>query len=225
MDKKTALSKIRKLLAMAASNSPAEAEIAGRQARSLMERFGISGENVTLADVTELSIKTRASSRLASWEASLVKSVSAAFGCYALFATGQLARESGRLKFMGPTQQAELAIYTFQSLRRQLNQDRRARQAQAPMNRKMSDAWALYWVGAVRPKIDALALPFNGELAERYKKINYPTIKMGEAHALPNLKDSATLRAALDGQRSGKVAQLLAPMQANAAPLALGAQP
>jgi hypothetical protein len=221
MDKKTALSKIRKLLAMAASNSPAEAEIAGRHTRLLMERFGITGEDVTLADVTELSLKTRASSRLASWEASLVNAVSKAFGCYALFTNGQYSRESGTLKFIGPTQQAELAVYTFQALRRQLNKDRRVRHAEAPMTRKVSDTWALYWVGAVMHKINALALPFKTEFAERYVKLNYPTIRTGKAHAPHNLTDSATVRAAIAGNNAGKTAQLLVPMATGAAPLAL----
>lgn len=113
------LAKIKKCLALASSSNPNEAATAMRQARSLMDKHGVTSETIVMEDIGETSVQSRTMARdkPARWEASLAAMVGNAFGCKMMvartvFQQGRGHINDGSYVFVGLKQQAEIAAYT-----------------------------------------------------------------------------------------------------------------
>jgi hypothetical protein len=179
-DKTKVLDRIRKCLALAGSNEPHEAAAALRQAKALMEKYGISDLEASLADIGELECKSSGKTAVPVWEAALAKSVGEALGCRVMHRTGSVAgqsyvrpslsaqwyysrtyRKNGRLFFIGADPRPEIARYAFEILRRQLRKARGEYRHRVGGNAKRVEAFVLGWVFAVQDKVKALAAPLS----------------------------------------------------------------
>ena len=226
MTAQRALAKIQKLLALATSSNPFEAAAAARQAEAMMRKHGFVRDDVSLADVIAVERKSRASRALTMWETVLLVSVTDAFGCANFFSTRRV-RGTGRVVIVGPKCQAELAAYTWDALKRQMRVDRKIAGAQVSLKGKAAKVWTEGWIAGVVPKIQALALPFTGEIARQYVNKMYPHVKATKPQGWEPIRDggAAVRAAARVGYIAGQAAQLLTPMSADRAPAALGEQP
>lgn len=185
MTRDEALQKIKKCLALAASPEAHEAAAAMRQAQKLMEQFGLSAEDVSLADVEEKGAKAQ-NVTLQNWEAMLCAVVAEAFGCQ--YFTQQRrgwpmlgqTRTQRNFVFIGVSPAAEIAAYAYDVLARQCAKERKAHMALQPKNCKPAtksargDAYAMGWVVGVKDKLPAAATnETNQQLVKRYKEINH----------------------------------------------------
>ncbi|MEG0051652.1 MAG: DUF2786 domain-containing protein [Comamonas sp.] len=189
MTRDEALQKIKKCLALAASSEQHEAAAALRQAQKLMEAFGLSEVDVSLADVSECRQKAP-SAPLVRWEASLAHAVSDAFGC-TIFTSTERALTSGgtwrtqrQFVFIGVGMASEVAGYAFDVLARQCAKDRRVHIGRQSKNCKpktkvaRGDAYAEGWVSGVRGKLERFAgQAGNPELIEQYMQQRHPAMQ------------------------------------------------
>ena len=166
MDKKTALAKIKKCLALAKSDNPNEAAAAMRQAQKLMESFGLRDVDVAMADVGETRCAARTQSH-AAWESMLAQAISNAFGVTHFFsksfshwiASGPSYK--AEVIFVGVGSASEVASYAWNVLSRQCAKSRAAYVKKQPNRCKSStltargDAFANGWVIGVRDKLQA----------------------------------------------------------------------
>ena len=149
MNRDDALQKIKKCLALASSSNPHEAAVAMRQAQKLMQQFGLSEVDVTLADVAESTALAKTVD-LVQWEAVLSSMVAQAFGCHAY--TSQRRKLSQTLTyrrervyvFVGVGAAAEVASYAYDVLSRQCAKDRRAHIATQPKTCKPKTKIRIY---------------------------------------------------------------------------------
>ena len=130
MTRDEALDKIKKCLALAASPEAHEAAAAMRQAQKLMAQFGLSEDDVTLADVAEVRQQAQNVS-MVRWEAALACMVARAFGCETFttqsiqLGSGSKIRRQRSYVFVGVGPAPEVAGYAFDVLARQCAKDRR----------------------------------------------------------------------------------------------------
>ena len=112
------LGKIKKCLALSASDNPNEAATAMRQAHALMEKHGVTAEGIIMGDIGEAKIKSRtmARNKPEQWEAYLAATVGKAFGCsmmvgsYVPTATARIKTiNDGSFIFVGLKGQAQVA--------------------------------------------------------------------------------------------------------------------
>jgi hypothetical protein len=158
---KKAAAKIAKCLALAASDNPAEAEAAKRQAEALMKKYNLNGEQVAAAQVNEQSAKTGGKSRPPLYLCQLAGIIADAFGCEAIAQQGNEWLKS-RVTFVGLGIKPELAGYTFDVLRRTLNKDRTAYQATLKRYKRenkirMADLFCQAWLGRISQQVREFA--------------------------------------------------------------------
>lgn len=107
MDKRKAIERARKLMAMAAdTSSPNEAAIAARRARSLMDKFQLDADDLTESPEFGASSVGKQRLNIPQWEQNLVIAVARLNDCIA-------ARKNGRLIFKGFAEDAEVASFMF----------------------------------------------------------------------------------------------------------------
>lgn len=175
MDHSKALDKIKKLLRLAGSSNPHEAAAAMRQARAMMEKFGLGEADVALSDVCEHSAASGSKMTPAQWEASLAHTVAQAYSCKMLFIS-----YAGQWRFIG--EMAEVAGYTMTILLRQVRKARRDYIASElkrckPANKtKRADMFCEGWVWAVRKQVNQFAGNAKpSEATEAYMLKHYPS--------------------------------------------------
>jgi len=182
MDKKTAIDKVRKCMALAKSGEPHEAAAAMRQAQKLMERFGIEHPELLVAEVSEEWAKSACSSKPTRYEVVLASAVASAFACDIIF-TRRLSKSGlaidGGYSFIGAAPAPDVACYTFTVLLRQLrrsrtNYIRTALKRYRKNKTAAADQFCEGWVIAVRNLIAAVApTPEQKRAIEAYMHINY----------------------------------------------------
>ena len=119
MDRRRIVEKVRKCLALAGSDAPNEAATALRQARSLMEQYGIDER---LVDVEGVQARNGRGESAARWRVMLGDMVCDALGVRMI----QIPRRGAAdVEFVGVVPRPEIAAYAFDVLRRQLEGDRR----------------------------------------------------------------------------------------------------
>lgn len=196
MDKKTAIEKIRKCLALAKSQEPHEAAAAMRQAQSLMKAFGIEHPEMIAAGIEESWAKSAATSRPPRYEVGLASVIAEAFGCELIFSkrvNDSHTRIVGGYVFIGVTPASEVAQYTFAVLARQLRAARadyiatRLKRCGQKNKVARADVFCLGWVAAVRRLVDKKATgPDELALIARYMRANYAaTIELRDVERLP----------------------------------------
>ena len=120
MDKSSALEKIKKCLALSRSANEYEAAQALKHAQALMAKYGLTGWDVELAEISEQYGKAPKSAP--SWHWRLVHLCGSAFGCDRWHAAD---RSGGRFVFCGINGRPKLAAYAYEVLLRQLKTARR----------------------------------------------------------------------------------------------------
>lgn len=232
MDRDTALEKIKKCLALAASSNPHEAAVAMRQAQKLMHMHGISEHDVTLADVEEIPLKAR-STALATWEAYLANTIAMAFGCQTYRCTRTALTSRLRLQrisefvFVGVGAAASVSAYAFDVLYRQAQRDRQAHISSQNKRLKQStktargDAFALAWVMAVEKLVEAFSgRPEEAAVLVKYMQTRHAEMGKGKAtsrHVSRHVRNDSYI----EGARAGKQARLDRAVPTDAAPLQL----
>lgn len=114
------LEKVKKCLALAASDNPGEAEAALRQAKKLMDKYGITEAQVKLAEVKSVESKAPPARDRASRLAAMVAQ---AFACRLIM---HHPSRGGAFEFIGKGHYPELAQYTFSVLWKRLDTESKA---------------------------------------------------------------------------------------------------
>lgn len=189
MNREQLLRKIRACLRLAGSASAHEAAAALRQAQKLMDAYGISRHEV--GDVSEAEVRSgRSGQKLAKSVAALALMVAKAFRCRTVF--GVVARGNGAVTvtFFGEDASPQIAAYSFDVLRRQMDAERRKhlQRVRVPANRAArGEAFAQGWVNSVR---DLLPTPPDGHASETaldaYEQQRWPTTKTLDLGASPS---------------------------------------
>lgn len=189
MDKNTALEKIKKCLALAASDNPNEAAAAMRQAQKLMEAFGLRDVDIEMSEVTEARCAAKTKSH-AAWETLLAHAISNSFGVTHFFtksfshwiASGPAYK--AEVVFVGVGSAPDVASYAWNVLSKQCAKSRTAYVKKQPNRCKAStltargDAFASGWVMGVRDKLLAFAGTERQRLLlETYMQENHPDLK------------------------------------------------
>lgn len=117
--------KIGKLLALAASDNPTEAETAQRQANALMAKYNLTSGDVAAAQVHGKASDLHSKHRPPVYLCALASIIGKAFGCEAVSAEGGGYWQT-EIIFLGVGIKPELASYTFDVLRRRITKDRTA---------------------------------------------------------------------------------------------------
>ena len=114
VDMNRILDKIKKCLALAASDNPGEAEAALRQAKKLMDKHGITEAQVKLAEVKSMESKAPPARDRA---ARLANMIALAFACRLIL---HHPSRGGAFEFIGKGHYPELAQYTYAVLWKRL---------------------------------------------------------------------------------------------------------
>lgn len=147
------MDKIKKCLALSTSANEHEAASALRQARKLMEAYGITGEDVQAAEAEERRAKAGAKTQPANWEAMLAVKIGDVFGCQVIF-SGHWSRK-GEWCFIGCGSAPEISQYAFAVLHRQAKRAReeyikaQLKRCKAATKTRRADLFSDGWVRAV----------------------------------------------------------------------------
>lgn len=214
MDKQTAIDKIKKCLALSKSSNQNEAAAALRQARALMDKFGVSDHDVLASEIAEATAQAGAKTSPPGYEAHLALSVGEAFGCHVLFLRGYRA---SHWTFIGDATSAEVASYAFVVLRRQLLKERavfvkaECKRLKPANKTRRADLFCDAWVWAVADQVKRFASPPTNEAGvAAYLESHYASSKTlatrdrNEDRALKD-KDYDAVHA---GRQAGSKAQL-----------------
>lgn len=236
------LGKIKKCLALSGSSNPNEAATALRQAHALMEKYGVSAHEITMADIGEARAESKTMSRdkPAHWETRLAALVGKAFGCQIMVHRSVLPKGLGHVNeghyiVVGLKQQAEVAAYTATVLMRKC---KIARQQWLNENfagigvgikgvkakkTRMADMFAEGWVEAIGKLVADFAHP--PEIDDAIKRHIDEQSSGDEAPTRAvSRKDVGRQEyaAAVMGMQAAKGERLFRPMETGEAPLALG---
>jgi len=174
MTKEQVLSKIRKLFELSNSPNENEAALAAAKARQLLARYNLSIADLPIEDVNSALAPKEASVRVGkvvkNWVKGLLLHVAEGFECRHI-----IRRSHGSdtiLSFIGTPADAEVAVYTFQFLHRQLH---RLAERSLPRLKKQNRGWSTvalkhaYLDGAVK------------RIGERFKE-QTESIRAAERH-------------------------------------------
>lgn len=209
------IAKIKKCLALSASSNEHEAETALRQARKLMEEYGITDLDMQAAEAEEHRAKAGAKANPANWESMLACKIGDAFSCRVVFSHSWA--RTGEWCFIGCGAAPEVAQYAFDVLRRQALRGRtehiktRLKRCKTATKTRRADLFSEGWVRSVTGKIMAFAdSPQQSAAIDAYMAKHHPSLG---TLATRNRNDGRKLRdheyddyAA--GQNSGKDARL-----------------
>jgi hypothetical protein len=210
-------SKIAKCLALAASNNPAEAEAAKRQAEALMKKYNLTSDEVAASQVSVQDAKTGGKTRPPLYLCQLAKIIADAFGCEGVARTGGGWLES-RITFIGLGIKPELASYTFDVLRRRLNKDRAAYQATLKRYKRenkirMADLFCSAWLDRIKEQ----AREFAGSEQERQAIDAYTAQRFGDlrtdSRTAAQIKKDDDWDAVAKGHMAAKDVSLHKPVQ------------
>jgi hypothetical protein len=213
MDKKTAIEKIKKCLALSKSSEPHEAAAAMRQAQKLIEQFGIEHPECLAAGVCEDWAKSSAKTRPVRYEVALASLVARAYACELIFSRRLNAKHTdidGGYLFIGIEPAPSVGKYTFDVLVRQLRRARRDYMATALKRcfrnkTARADEFCEGWVSAVVGTIQPSEVsPEQHTLIETYMRTQYATAKMQarqrKTSAMESLEDH--LQGRIQGQNA-----------------------
>lgn len=216
MDTNTALEKIKKLLALAKSDNPNEAEAALRQARKLMDIHQLDMAEIHASQACEEFIKTGTKMDPPVWMWRLAQVCSYAFGTEVI-SHGAYIRgwDCGgfEFRFIGVDIAPSLSKYAFEVLNRQLQISRRdfvttQTRCKLATKRRRGDEFANAWIDAVYRKVADFAGidEQNVQAITAYKAQKYPNLKSTPLTRRPT--HGRDLEARKSGVKAGKSAQL-----------------
>lgn len=182
-DLENVISKIKKCLALGASSNEHEAEAALRQARKLMEAYGLSESDIHASEAGERRSKSGAGRRPARWETLLANKVADVFGCRVLFVYRNVLGQRGEWCFIGCGIGPEIAQYAFAVLIRQAKKAREQhmktvlKRCKQSIKTRRADLFSDAWVHAVVSKIVDFAGTETQTIAiAAYTAKHYPTL-------------------------------------------------
>lgn len=209
MDKKKALEKIKKCLALGKSANEHEAAQALKQAQALMKQYGIGTEEIKLSDVGEFG--AQAAMTLPQWHWNLTAICAKAFDCKRYFDVAL-----GEMVFVGVAGKQELAAYAYEVLLRQLRKARREYMATelkrvriAKNKTYRADCFCEGWVHTVWQQVRLFAgNKEEVELVKRYLEGKKLTRAKARTAAASTAAKAAGGYDRLRGAEQGKEAQL-----------------
>lgn len=208
MDKKKALEKIKKCLALGKSANEHEAPQALKQAQALMRKYELDEHDVELSGIAKAGAERKVAYTMTDWQWGVGHLVAGVFGC-GCYAQGKT------MRFFGLGSRAELAAYAFDVVYRQINAARRKflrEEVKARLKKHrayLADQYCEGWLdgasGAVREfamaeKETALMKEYEDNLALREAKTR-------SVCAAGRLAEAGSEAAAM-GWRDGKDVQL-----------------
>ncbi|WP_310627060.1 DUF2786 domain-containing protein [Limnohabitans sp.] len=214
MENEKIIAKIRKCLALSTSSNEHEAAAALRQAKKMMEAYGVTDLDIDAAEAQERRAKAGARIKPASWEANLASNVAATFNCKVLFLSSW---REGQWVFIGCGASSEVAQYAFTVLARQ---SKRARElhirthlgrCKASTKTRRADLFSEGWVRSVSATIEAFSCNEHQEKAiGAFLAKTYPALSdlaTSNRNQKRKLNDKE-LNDFMTGHQSGKNAQL-----------------
>lgn len=159
--KEKALDKIKKLLRLSKSDNPHEAALALQKAQEIMRAYSISENDILMSEVQEALSDSKTSKKVNGWFHRLALMVAGCFGCEVYY-TNKYNSYEFYPGFVGEDPEAEIALYAFEVLRRQLKKARRdfiaglPKQTQPKNRQKRADFFCHGWIYEVEGKVFAL---------------------------------------------------------------------
>ncbi|MDT4328511.1 DUF7168 domain-containing protein [Methylomonas sp. MS20] len=210
--------KIAKCLALAASDNPAEAEAAKRQAAALMKKYNLTSGDVAAATVHEEQIGLGSPYKPPLYVGQLAVLIAKAFGCGTHAELG-FGRTPTRFRFYGLGIKPELAAYTFDVLRRRIAKDRKTYAAtltrckQATKVRR-ADLFCQAWVTRIALQVNEFAGNEQEQLAiEAYKEQQFGDSLKPDGRSRAIAKQNNDWRASEAGYRAAEDVSLHKPIQ------------
>ncbi|MBS0476510.1 MAG: DUF2786 domain-containing protein [Proteobacteria bacterium] len=224
------LDKIRKCMALSASSNEAEAAAGLREARAVVDKDGVSADDVLASEAGLSQAKAGAASRPANWEATLAGRVGLVFGCKVVFSRTAWGRPSSWV-FIGTGANHDVATYCFDVLFRQIRKARAEhiktalRRCKATTKTRRADLFCEGWVATAIGKLDAMTLGERDQQAlDAFVAQRFPTLRDLQATDRNAGKKTFSDRDYNDyaaGRVSGRSAELNRGVGAADAPLAL----
>lgn len=217
-DLKKIATKIAKLLALSTSDNPTEAETAKRQANALMEKYNLTNGDVIAADVHEQRCLTGGKYNPPLYLCHLSTIIAKAFGCESVFASGNGWSDS-YIIFLGVAIKPELAAYTFDVLRRQINKDRLAysqslKRYKRANKIRMADLFCDAWVSRVSRQVQVFAgSPADKEAIAAYKQKKWEGQLQQDDRTRPELKKERDYGALAAGRNAASEVSIHRPVQ------------
>ena len=223
------IDKIKKCLALGASSNEHEAAAALRQAKKLMDEYGISDLDMQAAGASEDRTRAGAVKAPSNWETALASKVAAAFTCRIIFSPSWF-RNNGEWIFIGTAPAPELAAYAFTVLHRQAKRARAEhikkvlKRCKAATKTRRADLFCEGWVRAATAQINAFAgTEEQVSTIDAYMAKHYPNLgdmKSRDRNGDRNLS-SREFSDYAAGNLSGRGAQLNHGVGGASGPLAL----
>ena len=151
------LRKIKRCMELSKSSNENEAAIALKQMKSLMEKNGVTTNDIMAADITEHLFYLNVQKKPAQWVLNLHIAVANALDCECIVWSG--GGEKIRLMFLGIGSTTEIAGYAFEVLFRKLKSDRtefidtQLYRYKRANKTKLADAYCEGWVANVCRKV------------------------------------------------------------------------
>ncbi|MGX9960665.1 DUF7168 domain-containing protein [Xanthomonas euvesicatoria] len=229
MDRISAVRKVKACLRLGSSANVHEAAAAARQARLLMDKYGLS--EAEISGIEFASAKTRARGADPNLSViQLAQVIARGYRCSFLLlkTTGgpHGLGNSTEVEFCGSGADAEIAAYAFIVLRRQLDAERLAftkRTRSATKRREKGEAFAQGWVLAVSQLFPAATLPEDIRARhERAQRERTPHITEGAARdPAKRLSEAKGLQDRLSGYLNGRKVRLSTAISGSSEPTAM----
>jgi hypothetical protein len=169
-------------LALAASENPAEAEAAKRQADALMKKYNLTSGDVAAANVHDQTVDTGAVFKLPPYLGDLSVIIAKAFGCGVVCELG-FVRINTQVRFFGLGIKSELAAYTYEVLSRHVLRARtefnagQSKRLKRATKIRRADLFCQAWVRRIAKQVN----DFAGNEAEQQAIAAFEQQKYGNA--------------------------------------------
>ncbi|WP_306602511.1 DUF2786 domain-containing protein [Azonexus sp.] len=230
MDKRKAIEKIKKCLALSKSANEHEAAAALRHAQKLMAEFKVADLDIEASRASDAKAKSGVTSTPPLWENLLASVVAESFACRLVFAPGWSSRRAEWL-FIGCGASPEIAQYAFLVLSRQLRAARAEyiqktlRRCKTSTKTRRADMFCEGWVRAATALLPALSCSesetrsISAFVAAEYGEL--AKLEARDRNDGRNLRDHEH-RDRWNGHSAGRDAQLNRGVGADVGPLSLG---
>lgn len=206
------LSKIKKLLALAASGNQHEAANAMAKVQALMGVHGLTETDIELSSIGQQWAKCANQSRTQpQWSHMLISLVGDAFGVEVMYQREIFG--DVRVSFVGPAERAEIAGYVYEVLARQLGKARReylaglSKRMKTTTKTTRADLFCEGWCRAVYTKVQRL-VPNEKEtaLVKKFMEQHHPKLSQATAREAGGNRREHT--AMYDGYDAGRNVEL-----------------
>ena len=207
MDSNKQRDKVRKLLALAESNNPYEAERALSQAKKIMAKYNIRADDTEIITVKSSKIPRR---HFKVFETHMVNCVNAVSGCEAYYSTKVLLENKVQtsIYFVGLSSDANMAAYSFEVLHTQVLelQIKMKKDGYKPKERnRASLAWSISACEKLKEFFDYKEIPEN---VKNYYSSESKKYLEGKSRSSEKLDQSIDNKILNKGYISGSKARL-----------------